>query len=108
MNKLRPEMKDHPLSQAAREINDGPDRHDLAKTCANHGLKLDDVVYMAEQRALRALYARYGINLQLQKPAVLSLSKADEALMPTLIAAYMDGLLIGWRGKEIYGKANHN
>jgi hypothetical protein len=102
MNKIRPEMKDHPLAVAAREINDELcEKYGLQGICEKCGLKLPDLLYMAEQRALRALFASYGRNLQLQRVDSFQLSESEETLCRTLTSAYIDGLLIGWRAREI-------
>jgi hypothetical protein len=96
-------MANHPLAVAARETNDELcEKLGLEGTCQKCGLKLPDLIYMAEQRALRALFAQYGRNLQLKHPTSFQLSESEERLFKALTTAYMDGLLIGWRGKEIY------
>lgn len=101
MNAIRPDMADHPLAQAAREVNDYAEKHGLEETCEHYGLKVGDVKYIAEQRALRAIYAFRGINLNLQEPALLLLSPNEQMLALKLTAAYMDALVIGWRAREI-------
>jgi hypothetical protein len=98
---IRPEMQNHPLARAARETNDRADQRGLIPTIRSYGLEAADLRYMAEQRALRALFASYGRNLQLKHPTTFQLSPSEERLMQTLVSAYMDGILIGWRGKEI-------
>jgi hypothetical protein len=103
MNQIRPDMRDHPLAVAAREINDELcEKYGLQGACEKCGLKLPDLIYMAEQRALRALFASYGRNLQLKRVDTFQLSESEERLCRTLTSAYMDGLLIGWRAREIY------
>jgi hypothetical protein len=103
MNRIRPEMRDHPLAVAAREINDELcEKYGLQGTCEKCGLKLPDIAYMAEQRALRALFASYGRNLQLKRVDTFQLSDSELSLLKTLTSAYIDGLLIGWRAREIY------
>jgi hypothetical protein len=101
MNKIRPEMAEHPLAKAAREVNARAETDGLDATIEHYDLKTEDVQYIAEQRALRALYAAQGINLNPNYPMVLQLSPDQLKLMVTLQAAYMDGLVIGWRAKEI-------
>lgn len=94
-------MANHPLAQAAREINDYADHHGIAETVEHYGLKTEDVRYIADQRALRAVYAFKGVNLNITEPVVLSLSPGEKALHLQLASAYMDALMIGWRAKEI-------
>jgi hypothetical protein len=99
--KIRPEMANHPLAKAAREVNKYAEDNGLEATCERYDLKHEDVYYMAEQRALRALYARYGVNLNPNYPMMMQLSPEQMAQHVNLTAAYMDALVIGWRAKEI-------
>jgi hypothetical protein len=101
MLKIRPEMAQHPLAIAAREVNSYAETHGLEETCEYYDLKQEDVHYIAEQRALRALFAFKGINLNPTHAMVMSLSSAEIAQQIRLAAAYMDGLVIGWRAREI-------
>jgi hypothetical protein len=93
-------MADHPLAKAAREVNAYADEHTTEETCQHYDLRAEDVAYVAEQRALRALYAAKGINLGLTQPAIINLSVEDRLQMIPLIAAYMDALVIGWRANQ--------
>lgn len=101
MNAIRPDMAMHPLAQSAREVNAYSEKHGLKETCEHYDLRMADVRYMAEQRALRALYAFKGVNLNMTEPAIFALSPDEMPVYIQLTAAYMDGLVIGWRGKEI-------
>lgn len=94
-------MAQHPLAKAAREVNAHAEKHGLHDTCEHYGFKTDDVHYMAEQRALRAIYAFKGVNLNLSEPAVFMLDRQDQEMMVKLASAYMDGFLIGWRARAI-------
>jgi hypothetical protein len=94
-------MANHPLAKAAREVNAYAEAHGLEATGEYYDLKYEDVMYIADQRALRALYAQYGINLNPNYPMVLQLSPEQLKQHVLLMAAYMDGLVIGWRAKEI-------
>lgn len=94
-------MASHPLAKAAREVNDYSGKHGLHDTCEHYGFKTDDVHYMAEQRALRAIFAFKGINLNLSEPAAFMFDRPDHEMMVKLAAAYMDGFLIGWRARVI-------
>jgi hypothetical protein len=104
--KIRPEMASHPLAVAAREVNDRADERGLVATVRSYGLEAADLRYMAEQRALRALFASYGRNLQLKHSTTFQLSESEERLMKTLTSCYMDGLLIGFRAREILYEQN--
>jgi hypothetical protein len=101
MNAIREDMKDHPLAQAAREVNAYAEKHGLEETCEHYGFKIEDVKYIAEQRALRAIYAFRGVNLNMKEPQIVGLTRAEIPTYIQLTAAYMDALVIGWRAKEI-------
>jgi hypothetical protein len=73
----------------------------LEETCEHYGFKIEDVKYIAEQRALRAIYAFRGVNLNMKEPQIVGLTRAEIPTYIQLTAAYMDALVIGWRAKEI-------
>ena len=101
MKGIRPEMANHPLTRAAREVNDYSGKYGIHETCEHYDLTVEDVRYLAEQRAMRAIYAFRGVDLMLKEVTVLAFSHEEIGLMNKLTAAYMDGIMIGWRGKEI-------
>lgn len=104
MNKIRPEMANHPLAVAAREVNDRAEKEGLNATCAHYNLKPEDLAYVAEQRGLRA------IMLQAKTPTVPTPIKLDMAQLKLLLivsAAIMDALVIGWRAREVYNEQNN-
>ena len=94
-------MADHPLAKAARELNAYAEKHGLKATIEHCDLKFEDVTYLAEQRALRALYAKTGINLNPNYSMTLQMTTQQVFDLAHLTAAYMDSLMIGWRAKEI-------
>jgi hypothetical protein len=101
---------DHPLAKAARETNDYTEAHGLKATVDWLGLgaTVDQLRYLAEQRALRAAAAHYlGYNMG-HKPQqdeqvcqMLIMTDQWKKAATLLTAAYMDGIAIGYRGKEI-------
>jgi len=105
---------DHALAKAARETNDYTEAHGLKATVDWLAMDctVDQLRYLAEQRTLRALAARYlGYNMG-HKPAMdeevaQMLVQTDHwrKLSPLVTAAYMDGIAIGYKGKGI---ANEN
>ena len=101
MNTIRPEMAQHPLAKAAREVNDYAETHGLNETCERYNLATEDVRYIAEQRAYRVLWAIKGINLNLKEHRILLLSAKEKEMLMSLTMAYMDGLVIGWRANEL-------
>lgn len=104
--KIREDMKNHPLAIAARETNEWAEEG-IEAACKKLGLKVEDVYYVAEQRAYRVLYAMRGINLTVTAPLELKLQPEDvELMVKVIIPAYMDGLAIGWRAQQIEQKEN--
>ena len=102
--------KNHPLTEAARYTNAYSEEHGLEDTVTWSGMGLDigELAYLAEQRALRAVAASAGINLGVNAPEVdqavvdqIVNSQVWDAIGMTLIAAYIDGLTIGWVGHRL-------
>jgi len=101
---------DHPLPKAARETNNYTEAHGLKATVDWLGLDctVDQLRYLAEQRTLRALAARYlGYNMghkpQMDEEVAQMLVQTDhwKKLAPLVTAAYMDGMAIGVRANQI-------
>jgi hypothetical protein len=93
----------HPLTEAARYVNAYADEQGLEATVNWLGMEtsLSEVSYLAEQRALRAIYARRGINLNLPEMTNVMLTADERAMLPVLAAAYLDGFAIGWKAREL-------
>jgi hypothetical protein len=101
---------DHPLAKAARETNDYTEAHGLKATVdwLGLGVTVDQLSYLAAQRALHALAARYlGYNMghkpQQDEQVAQMLVQTDQwrKLSSLVTAAYMDGLAIGYRARRI-------
>jgi hypothetical protein len=101
---------DHALAKAARDTNNYSEAHGLKGTVDWLGMDLtvDQLRYLAEQRALRAFAARYlgynmGHNPVVDEQVAQMLVKTEQWLKHAafIIAAYMDGFAIGWRGGQI-------
>lgn len=93
----------HPLTRAAREVNAYADEHGIAATLEWLGIDAspEEVAYLAQQRAYRAVYALRGINLDSEDVVELDFSPQDIKLIEVLVPAYMDAFTIGWKGHEI-------
>lgn len=93
----------HPLLEAARYVNAEAEDHDLNVVFEKRGLTLHDVEYLAYQRAIRARLAMTGRGDEASptKPESVDLTLDDHAAIQMLIPAYLDGILIGWRGNEL-------
>jgi hypothetical protein len=99
---FRPELFNHPLAVASKEVNDYAETHGLDATCKHYGLTQEDVHYIAMQRALRAVFAFYGRNFNPKQLETVQLSATEIKDQIKYAAAYMDGLVIGWRAREIH------
>lgn len=103
----------HPLAQAARETNDYAAEHGLEETLAWLGMDAttDDLAYLGEQRALRAIAAAsVGISIGDSDESPDVAAKVVAAIVETplwrdmrglLVGCYMDAFAIGWRAHEI-------
>jgi len=99
-------MANHPLTIAVREI-DGLSDHgkNVGEVCEDIGLKAEDVMYVAEQRALRSVYFfSRGIQLKLTESVEIRLNPIEMKMLLQFESAYMDGLCIGWRARDYVQK----
>jgi len=95
------ELKDEPLVEAARNVNALADEHGLATAVTMLGLDTAKLRYLAEQRALRAMAAAEGRNLNPTRPEPVALDSMQRAALRIFTAAYMDGIAIGWEGRRL-------
>lgn len=100
-------MKDHPLGLAARYNDSDAEEHGFVETVTKQGLELSDVLYLAEQRAIRVVMLQEGRFEEFQRayatnqPATIVLSVEERLTVELLKVVYIDGILIGWRGRDI-------
>ena len=97
----------HALTEAARSNDALAEEHGMAGASRIIGIELDDVVHMAEQRAMRAMLLKFRGKEELaamsQVDATLvTVTEEEDAYMTGLIALYMDGIYLGWRAHEIH------
>lgn len=100
----------HPLTVAAREVNALADDGSLSGVLEHLGMGVtsDELVYLAGQRALRTFAAvvhHYNMGHDIVKDEEMAQqiveSREWRAYSSAVIAAYMDGMTIGWRGAQI-------
>jgi hypothetical protein len=93
------------LLEAARYVDATLSEHnDLVRWYRDRGIAIEDVAYLASQRALRA-----GMVLEGQDPTLLSrsvpspvtLRDETKLLVPTFAAVWIDGMAIGWQAQVI-------
>ncbi len=100
---------EHPLTQAARYVNDLADERGLNETLEEIGMNVttSELAYLAEQRTYRAVAAQLGLKLgensALDELIAVAITNSPlwEDMSTILMAAYMDGMAIGWKGREI-------
>lgn len=98
------DMKTHPLGIAARYNDADVEEHSFAETIGRQGLTLEDVMHIAEQRAIRALYVELGRDMSIFKqrePQRMQFTGEERDRLIILQAAVIDGILIGWRGRSL-------
>jgi hypothetical protein len=103
--------KDDPLVEAAR-YNDAEaaDRGFIDAIVAT-GINVDAFMHIVDQRALRiALLLSRGptavLGLPRDRPVVVSPTPRERALVEQAKLALIDGIMIGWKGRAIYGRSH--
>ncbi len=96
-------MKDHPLGLAARYNDADVEEHGLVPTIEKNGLQMDALMYLIEQRAMRCVLSvtRPDMLKRIANGMPFHLTFAEQTMAERYKAAYMDGILIGWRGHKI-------
>ena len=105
---------DHPLAVAARDSNAYAEEYGLEKTIewAEMGISTGELAYLAEQRAYRALAVAVtghnvtGTALDERVIQLIRQTPLWQDFGPTLMSAYMDGFVIGWKGHELSLKSD--
>lgn len=100
----------HPLTEAARYVNAYSDERGFPATVEwlEFGVSVGELSYLAEQRALRAVAATMGLSLGIdpqrdeQIAQQILASALWQQMKPLLIACYLDGIAIGWKGQELH------
>jgi hypothetical protein len=93
------------LARAAADNDAVTEERGLEAAVAQLGLDVEDVVHVAEQRALRAVMLESGRAAELalahangsQRPQGFALSEAEQIRMWHYAAMYADGIAIGVR-----------
>lgn len=112
LNFLRKLGYDHPLAAAARELDSLAEEHGLEAVARRLGMEAAQLWYFAEQRALRSflvitgqleLLNRLGADTSMHANVqqVPGISAADQQVIRHLAMSELDGIVHGWRGREI-------
>ncbi len=101
------QYRHHPLTEAARNNDAIAEEVGLGKAIQTFGLNMAALFHVAEQRALRlTLLTSRGEAAMREvtssiKPMPVALTADEEALSKRFTIALLDGICIGWRGREI-------
>jgi len=109
---IRPEMKDHPLMLAARYNDARAEEVGVEAVLEQMGLALADVVYLAEQRALRVV-AVFSTRPEMKRllvntnrpMAVPRMHDHERRVFQIAQTAYLDAIAIGYKAREIATRA---
>lgn len=98
-------MKDHPLGIASRYNDAECEEHGFKEVIQRQGLEFSDVMYAAEQRAIRILWIALDRDLAIFKePGFIVLPRltmAERRSLVTYQSAELDGMMIGWRAANL-------
>jgi hypothetical protein len=101
-------MKSHPLAIAARYNDAESQEHGFQATVERQGFDMDEIIHVANQRALRiildtdpALTPALKSALKSGKPVEVALTVEQAKLQVNLAAAILDGIMIGWRARGL-------
>jgi hypothetical protein len=100
-------MEFHPLGLAARYNDAAAEEVGVLQAVADLGLRMSDVVYLAQQRAIRNVMIATGRIGELQemyrtnKPRHVDFTEVEQAMIEQFALAILDAVCIGWKGHEI-------
>lgn len=104
--------QNHPLTEAARYGDAQCEERGIEATVAEHGLDLDAIMYVAEQRALRIVVMLSRGHEALTAMAssgkfeTIRLTPSEDDMLEQFKVAYLDGLFIGWLARKIHQHSN--
>ena len=108
---------DDPLAEASRMTNAMAEEIGLEATLKWLGMRTDagELAYLGEQRALRAVAASPGLGINLgtlgaggldeQVARAIVASELWRDMRMLMIALFMDGVAIGWKGRQLAAPA---
>lgn len=99
--------RNHPLMEAARYNDAQAEEAGVKHAIEALGLTWDDVMYVAEQRALRIVLLQRGDG-SLEAAAggqPFTLDDNDRAAMRVVALASLDGIALGWNAARIEGRS---
>lgn len=101
------QYRNHPLIEAARNLDAIAEEHGLEKTIEMLGLDIDPLMHAASQRALRMTLLTFrgeeGLKAVMKNgviPTIVPLNPDEMRMMSNFTVAALDAICIGWRAKE--------
>lgn len=94
---------DHPLAMAARELDTISEEQGFRALFETLGLDREDVIYMAQQRALRVALIVAGRTDLLGHDKLMEIPQGviDPGLLQDLTLCALDSINIGWKARGI-------
>jgi hypothetical protein len=88
--------------QAARYGDADAEEHGLEEAIRKQGIDFEEYRHLADQRALRnVLMRRPGFDPSASEPFAVALDPLERVAHVAFMAAYWDGLYIGWRARGL-------
>jgi hypothetical protein len=95
--------------QAARYGDADAEEHGLKAAIRKQGIDFEAFKHLADQRALRnVLMRRPGFDPSASEPFPVMLDPLEKAAHVAFMAAYWDGLYIGWRARGLENRERLN
>lgn len=90
---------DHPLAKAARDLDEQCESEGFDACFASLGLDRNDVIYMAQQRALRMALISVGRSdlIATDKLVEIPPGVVKPELLQALTITCLDGIITGWK-----------
>ena len=102
MAKFEPgELRDEPLVEAARYLDARTEEMGLVEMISSLGLDFEKLMYVVEQRALRGVLVLEGEEANFTTPTGIELNPRQRAMLFLLQPSVLDGIVIGWFGKQL-------
>ncbi|OPZ63954.1 MAG: hypothetical protein BWY85_01424 [Firmicutes bacterium ADurb.Bin506] len=100
------QYRHHPLTEAARNMDAIAEEHGFQHTIEELGLDVGAVMHVASQRAMRLVILTVRGEAALKRlntgrPEPLAFSPAESAMVERFTLAVLDGIVTGWKGREI-------
>jgi hypothetical protein len=83
------------IAEAARYADAGAEEHGLQTYLRGHDIDHEGLMYVANQRALRAVMIERGQSPNVTRPTPVNLTREELNRMVTYAALFMDGFVVG-------------